>query len=49
MSSSTDVFIVPGGFPLLHEARPVGAVGVSGARHDQDAEVAKAAVEAFES
>jgi uncharacterized protein GlcG (DUF336 family) len=45
MSTSTDVFIVPGGFALLHDGRPVGGVGVSGSKHEVDAQVAQAASE----
>jgi uncharacterized protein GlcG (DUF336 family) len=48
MSANTDVFIVPGGFPLLHEGLPVGGVGVSGAKHEQDSEVAAAGAAAFD-
>jgi uncharacterized protein GlcG (DUF336 family) len=47
MSGGTDVFIVPGGFPLVHDGRPVGGVGVSGSKHELDSQVAEAAAEAF--
>lgn len=47
MSTSTDVFIVPGGFPLLHGGRPVGGVGVSGSKHEIDAQVAEAAASTY--
>jgi uncharacterized protein GlcG (DUF336 family) len=47
MSTSTDVFIVPGGFPLLHGGRPVGGVGVSGSKHELDSQVAEAAADAY--
>ena len=47
MSTSSDVFIVPGGLPLLHDSRPVGGVGVSGAKHEQDTQIAEAAAQAF--
>lgn len=47
MSTATDVFIVPGGFPLLHDGRPVGGVGVSGSKHEIDSQVAEAAANAF--
>lgn len=47
MGRSPDVFIVPGGSPLLDGDRPVGGVGVSGARHQQDAEIAQAAADHF--
>ncbi|WP_152395374.1 GlcG/HbpS family heme-binding protein [Paenibacillus guangzhouensis] len=41
--------ILPGGIPLVRSERVVGAIGVSGGTSAQDAEVAAAAVQAFES
>lgn len=48
MGKSPDVFIVPGGVPLLHDGRPVGGVGVSGSKHEQDTEVAERAASALD-
>jgi len=48
ISSNPDSFIVPGGYPLIADGRTVGAVGVSGGRHEDDSQVARAAVERFE-
>lgn len=47
MSSNPDIFIVPGGFPLLFHGTSVGGVGVSGAAHEQDSIVAEAAADHF--
>lgn len=47
MSANPNVFIVPGGFPMLYRGTPVGGVGVSGAKHEQDAVVARAAADHF--
>lgn len=49
MSSNPDIFVVPGGFPLLYEGSSVGGVGVSGAAHEQDSIVAEAAADHFAS
>ena len=40
-------FLVPGGFPLVVDGRVVGGVGVSGGLHEDDAVVARAAMEEF--
>lgn len=48
MAANPKVFIVAGGFPLRHEGATVGAIGVSGAKHEQDTEVAEAAMGRFE-
>ena len=47
MASRTDIFPVQGGFPLKYQGRSVGGVGVSGAKHEQDAQVAQAAADHF--
>jgi len=41
--------ILGGGIPLVRDGRVVGAIGVSGGTSAQDAEVAAAAVQAFDS
>ncbi|MBY0274895.1 heme-binding protein [Candidatus Binatia bacterium] len=45
--STGDVFLVEGGEPLAVAGETVGAVGVSGARHSIDAEIAAAAAATF--
>jgi len=47
MASRSDIWPVEGGFPLRHQGRTVGGVGVSGAKHEQDSEVSKAAADYF--
>lgn len=47
MAANPDVFIVEGGYPFIHDGAPVGGVGVSGSKHEQDAQVAQAAMDAF--
>ncbi|MBM12587.1 MAG: hypothetical protein CL759_10970 [Chloroflexi bacterium] len=47
LSSNPDTFIVPGGFPLLYDGKPVGGVGVSGGHYEDDAQVAKAVSDRF--
>jgi glc operon protein GlcG len=48
ISANPDSFIVPGGYPLVVDGRTVGAVGVSGGRHEDDSQVARAAMERFD-
>jgi uncharacterized protein GlcG (DUF336 family) len=36
---------IPGGFPLILDGKPVGAIGVSGGKGEQDIAVAKAGME----
>jgi len=38
----------PGGFPLMADGKVIGAIGVSGAMPQQDAQVAQAGVAALE-
>ena len=47
MSSRPDSFIVQGGFPLKYNGRSVGGVGVSGAKHEEDSQVAEAVANRF--
>ena len=47
MASRSDIWPVQGGFPLKYQGRSVGGVGVSGAKHEQDSEVAQAAADHF--
>jgi uncharacterized protein GlcG (DUF336 family) len=42
------VVILGGGIPLVKDGRVMGAIGVSGSSSDQDVEVARAAVQVFE-
>lgn len=41
-------FLVPGGYPLVMDGSVVGGVGVSGGLHEDDAKVARAAMEEFD-
>jgi glc operon protein GlcG len=45
--SVTDVTTLEGGVPILIGGQCVGAVGVSGVRSDQDAQIANAGVQAI--
>jgi glc operon protein GlcG len=47
LSSRQDIFVVQGGFPLKYEGRCVGAVGVSGAKHEEDSQVSEAVANRF--
>jgi glc operon protein GlcG len=47
MSSRHEIFVVQGGYPIKYRGRSVGGVGVSGAKHEQDSQVAEAAAEHF--
>jgi glc operon protein GlcG len=47
MASRTDIWPVQGGFPLKYQGRTVGGVGVSGAKHEEDSQVAEAAANHF--
>lgn len=47
MSARPDTFMVQGGYPLRYGGKTVGGVGVSGARHEEDAQVAEAAAAHF--
>eukprot|EP01062_Namystynia_karyoxenos_P025551 TRINITY_DN20076_c0_g1_i1.p2 TRINITY_DN20076_c0_g1~~TRINITY_DN20076_c0_g1_i1.p2 ORF type:complete len:207 (+),score=68.75 TRINITY_DN20076_c0_g1_i1:75-623(+) len=47
MLSAPGQVLMEGGIPIVFKGAVVGAVGVSGVRKDQDAEVAKAAVAAL--
>jgi uncharacterized protein GlcG (DUF336 family) len=47
MASRSDIWPVQGGFPLKYNGRSVGGVGVSGAKHEQDSQVAQAAADWF--
>jgi uncharacterized protein GlcG (DUF336 family) len=47
MASRTDIWPVQGGFPLKYKGRSVGGVGVSGAKHEEDSQVAEAAANHF--
>ena len=44
---SVDVIALEGGVPVVVDGQCVGAVGVSGVRSDQDAQIANAAVQAI--
>jgi len=48
LTADDETFLVPGGFALLVDGRVVGGVGVSGGLHADDAKVARAAMERFE-
>ncbi|GGJ94079.1 heme-binding protein [Pseudomonas matsuisoli] len=41
------VTALEGGVPIVHEGHVIGAVGVSGVKADQDAQIAKAGIEAL--
>lgn len=47
LSANPDTFIVPGGYPLLYEGKPVGGVGVSGGHYTDDSHVARAVAERY--
>jgi uncharacterized protein GlcG (DUF336 family) len=47
LTADQQTFLVPGGFPLLVDGVVVGGVGVSGGLHEDDAKVARAAMERF--
>jgi uncharacterized protein GlcG (DUF336 family) len=47
MASRSDIWPVQGGFPLRFGGRSVGGVGVSGAKHEEDSQVAQAAADHF--
>jgi uncharacterized protein GlcG (DUF336 family) len=47
MASRSDIWPVQGGFPLKYKGRSVGGVGVSGAKHEEDSQVAEAAADHF--
>ena len=49
LTADDETFLVPGGFALIVDGQVVGGVGVSGGLHADDAKVAKAAMERFES
>jgi len=44
---SVDVTALEGGVPIVVDGQCVGAIGVSGVRSDQDAQIAHAAVQAM--
>lgn len=48
-SSLETLTLLPGGFPLFHEGKPVGAFAVGGALPEQDVEIAKMALAAIDS
>jgi uncharacterized protein GlcG (DUF336 family) len=47
LSSRQGIFVVQGGYPLKYEGRSVGGVGVSGAKHEEDSQVAEAVANRF--
>lgn len=47
LSGNPDSMFVPGGIPLLHDGKAVGAVGVSGGHYGDDAKVAQAVADRF--
>ncbi|MEX2558207.1 MAG: heme-binding protein [Actinomycetota bacterium] len=47
MSSRHDIWVVQGGYPLKYAGTSVGGVGVSGAKHEEDSQVAEAAAAHF--
>lgn len=47
VSSNPDTFLVPGGFPLIHDGVCIGGVGVSGGKYQDDVKIAEAAAEFF--
>jgi uncharacterized protein GlcG (DUF336 family) len=47
MSGLPELFLVPGGIPLIHNGVTVGAIGVSGARYVEDTVVAQAGADRF--
>jgi uncharacterized protein GlcG (DUF336 family) len=42
-----DILALEGGLPILHNGDVIGAIGVSGMRSDQDAQVARAGIAAL--
>jgi uncharacterized protein GlcG (DUF336 family) len=48
LTADPETFLVPGGFPLVAGGQVVGAVGVSGGLHEDDAKVARATMERFQ-
>jgi uncharacterized protein GlcG (DUF336 family) len=48
MLSTTNVIALEGGIPILADGKIIGAVGVSGMRSNQDAQVAHAGIAALE-
>lgn len=49
LTADDETFLVPGGFALIVDGEVVGGVGVSGGLHADDAKVARATMERFES
>jgi glc operon protein GlcG len=49
LTADDETFLVPGGFALIVDGEVVGGVGVSGGLHADDAKVARAAMERFQS
>jgi uncharacterized protein GlcG (DUF336 family) len=47
MSSRQGIFVVQGGYPMKFGGRCVGGVGVSGAKHEEDSQVAEAVANRF--
>lgn len=47
MANRHDIWPVQGGYPMKYKGRNVGGVGVSGALHEQDSQVAEAAAQHF--
>jgi uncharacterized protein GlcG (DUF336 family) len=47
MSSRQGIFVVEGGYPMKFGGRCVGGVGVSGAKHEEDSQVAEAVANRF--
>jgi uncharacterized protein GlcG (DUF336 family) len=47
LSSNPDTFLVPGGYPLLYDGKPVGGVGVSGGHYLDDAKVSEAVAQRY--
>jgi len=48
MLSTTNVIALEGGVPILVDGKIIGAIGVSGMRSNQDAQVAQAGIAALE-
>jgi glc operon protein GlcG len=44
LRSNPDIFIFPGGMPIIHEGKCVGGLGVSGSSYLQDQSIAEIAV-----
>lgn len=47
MAARPGIFVVQGGYPPKYEGRSVGGVGVSGAKHEEDSQVAEAVANRF--